>query len=787
MTSEEICNQTECTGCSACMNVCPHNAITMAGDEEGFIHPFIDAEKCVDCKLCQKTCPITVAPKLNTPLKVYSGWSLDKTIRLGSSSGGAFSEIARPILESGGVVFGCGLDENLQAVHMYVEDMEALRTKLSGSKYVQSRIGDSYQKAKSFLKEGRKVLFSGTPCQIAGLRNYLHRDYPNLLTVDIICHGVPSPMIFEDYKKYMSEKHQMLINDVKFRCKKSSWIFFNMTLKGHVEKSNVMKTYEGAYYEDPYIRGFLRDNFLRPSCYGCKFARVDRSSDFTIADWWGYKKQSKQDAGFRYKGVSLMLVNTDKALELAQHLNMSLRMRTIEEAKRTNISLSHPFNMPTSRETFWKDYRSMTFGDLTEKYFFPENVDWRTKVLEHRKNTDSLVIILSVLYLPLRIINKALRVFNKAMSIIKKINNKLVNELPDRVYEHQQRKALMKLLANPTKSKRIFLFCTPTHSNLGDQAQLMCWLRLFKEWYPDYTVVKVPTKYRKFETLRTIHKIIGHEDKIFVHSGYLIFDPHPELPFILDVVRDFYDHHVTILPQTVNLMNGWYQHIVAEIFNSHPNLTLMCRDEVSLKKAESMFPNVELKLMPDVVTSLIGNKDLQYANSNRKGALLCVRNDLEKYYSDSQINELRKKLDNLTGGGTAVCDTTIKARPWVWDRKREELIRSMLKTFSRYQVIITDRYHGTIFSQIVNTPVIVLSSADHKLSSGVKWFPVNEFGENITFANNIDEAYEKAKEVLARNGKVIKNPPYFKNNFYSKENFFKIVSINKYEEQQNDK
>lgn len=342
-----------------------------------------------------------------------------------------------------------------------------------------------------------------------------------------------------------------------------------------------------------------------------------------------------------------------------------------------------------------------------------------------------------------------------------------MKELPERLYQHKESKALMEQLVSTANSKRIFLFCSPTHSNLGDQAQLMCWLRLFKEWYPDYTVVKVPTKYRKFETLRTIHKIIGPEDKIFVHSGYLIFDPHPELPFILDVVRDFYDRHVTILPQTVNLMDGWYQHIVAEIFNSHPNLTLMCRDEVSLKKAEAMFPKVELRLMPDVVTSLIGNEDFQYANSNRNGALLCIRNDLEKYYSDSQINELRKKLDCLTGGGTAVCDTTIKARPWVWDRKREELIRSMLKTFSRYQVIITDRYHGTIFSQVVNTPVIVLSSADHKLSSGVKWFPKEDFGKNIFFANNLDEAYNLVVEILKRKGKVINNPPYFKGKYYS--------------------
>lgn len=413
MTPEEICNQIDCTGCSSCMNVCPHNAITMIGDEEEFIHPFIDTEKCVDCKLCQKTCPITVTPMLNSPKRVYSGWSLDNTIRLNSSSGGAFTEIARPILEAGGVVFGCGLDADLLAVHMYVEDMAALRSKLSGSKYVQSNIGDSYAKAKSFLKAGRKVLFSGTPCQIAGLHNYLHRDYPNLFTVDILCHGVPSPMVFEDYKKFMAKQYHMKIDDVKFRCKKSSWIFYNMVLTGHVEKNNAVKTYEGAYYEDPYIRGFLRDNFLRPSCYECKFTRVERASDFTIADWWGYKKHSKQDVGFRYKGVSLILVNTDKALELVQYLNMYLRLRSLEEAKHTNICLSHPFPMPISREMFWKDYKNMSFKELVENYFYPQEVDWKTNILQHHKNTDILVSFLKILYLPFSIKDKALKLIRR--------------------------------------------------------------------------------------------------------------------------------------------------------------------------------------------------------------------------------------------------------------------------------------------------------------------------------------------------------------------------------------
>ncbi len=371
---KEICNIAECTGCMACVNVCAHNAIQVKPDDEGFDRPVIDEGVCVDCGLCVKTCPVNHHPRCNEPHKVYSGWSTDEAVRLGSSSGGAFTEIARPILESGGVIFGCALNYNLQAEHTYVETMDDLSLRLSGSKYVQSKIGCSYSKAKDFLRQGRKVLFSGTPCQIAGLRNYLRKDYDNLITVDLICHGVPSPLLFEEYKKYISETEKMALTDVKFRCKKSSWFFFNMTVTGHVEKSLAEKTYIGDYYADPYIRGFLRDYFLRPSCHQCHFTSTQRCSDFTIADWWGYQKTSNVDNGYEQKGVSLILCNTDIAVSLSKQMKMQWRERTLEEAKRTNISLSHPFAMPPVRREFWNDYVSMDFHELKQKYMEPEKL-----------------------------------------------------------------------------------------------------------------------------------------------------------------------------------------------------------------------------------------------------------------------------------------------------------------------------------------------------------------------------------------------------------------------------
>ena len=760
----DICERSRCTGCMACASVCAHDAILFKADEEGFIRPHIDAERCVDCGLCSKVCPVNHPAVGCAPKKVFSGWSTDEEIRMGSSSGGAFTEIARPVLEAGGVVFGCALNDELKAEHTYVTNINDLRNKLSGSKYVQSKIGNSYAQAKSFLKQGRKVLFSGTPCQIAGLRNFLRKDYPNLITVDLICHGVPSPMLFDDYKSYMEDKMGGTLTDVKFRCKKSSWFFFNMRLSSQIEQGT-SKEYIGCYYEDPYLRGFLRDYFLRPCCHQCHYTSLQRVSDFTIADWWGYRKQGPQDKDFKCKGVSLMLINTEKGLQHSANMKMQLRERTIEEAKRTNLSLSRPFPPSMDREAFWRDYKILSFPEMVKKYMYPEKVSVDKFILQHYRNTDILLSAVNLLILPKRAFRKIIKI---TIHIMKKIIKTLkrawhfVGNMRYKFYLSQQAKALNRQIAERGE-KVIFLFCAPTHSNLGDQAQLLCWMRLFHEWYPEHEVVKVSTRFKEPRTLMNIHECLREEDMIFVHSGYLIFDIHPELPFILEVVNAFYDRPITILPQTVNLTREWSQQTASRIINSHPNLTLLCRDEVSLEKAKVLFPKAKLKAIPDVVTSLIGSDEFRYPDAKRHGVMLCVRNDVEKLYSVEQINALRKRF---AGVRTTICDTTIKAKAWTWNAHREDLIRSMLKRMAEYQVIITDRFHGTIFSQIVDTPVIVISSADHKLSSGVKWFPQDVFGGNISFASSLDEAYEKAKVILDRKGAVVKNPSYFKERYY---------------------
>lgn len=331
-------------------------------------------------------------------------------------------------------------------------------------------------------------------------------------------------------------------------------------------------------------------------------------------------------------------------------------------------------------------------------------------------------------------------------------------------YIRKQKNILANQIRDRRNTKRIFYFCPPTHSNLGDQAQYFCWLRLFEEWHPGYEVICVPQEYSTPATIQLIKNYVQADDLIYIHSGYLIFDPHPELHFLCNVVDSFKDRQITILPQTVNLLDDRMQRYVSDCFNSHPNLTLLCRDEISLDKAQKLFTGCRLKLMPDVVTSLIGNREFYYEH-DRDGILFCVRNDDEKLYTTEQIDELRERFNGIK---TRMCDTTIEASIWKWDRNREALIRSMLERFARFQLIITDRYHGTIFSQIENTPVIVLSSTDHKLSSGVNWFPKDLFSDNMHFARSLEEAYDLAQVILSRKGHITFNTTYFKDNYYSK-------------------
>lgn len=325
-----------------------------------------------------------------------------------------------------------------------------------------------------------------------------------------------------------------------------------------------------------------------------------------------------------------------------------------------------------------------------------------------------------------------------------------------------------------TLKKKMFLFSIPTHPNLGDQAQLMCTEKWIRKNYPDYQLIEMTHLYLPLDNgnpkallLNTkfiqyiVLKLIIRKDDIFIgHSGYFFVDHHGGW-FTYDFLLRNWKNKFIILPQTVNFYTPVVIKRASQTFGNKPNLTLLCRDEVSFEKAKGMFGSTKLLLYPDIVTSLIGTR--KYDNL-RNGVLFCMRDDIEAYYSPSDIDMLMQRFGNIR---MEKVDTTLKVPSKEMKRNRDKLIDEMIEKISTYKVVITDRYHGTIFSAIANTPVVVINSTDHKLSSGVNWFPEEKFGDNVQFANDLDEAYTKAKDMLSR-PTIKQNPPYFKENYWDK-------------------
>lgn len=289
-----------CCGCSACAESCPVNCIKMKRDEEGFLYPEINHELCINCGKCNMVCPFQNNKIGDDGEKnCYVAYSADVKTRKESSSGGVFTELAKRVIADNGVVFGAAFDKNFKVVHTSAEDEKGLSV-FRGSKYVQSEIGSAYGQVKTMLEKGKTVYFSGTPCQIKGLKTYLGKDYDNLITQDIICHGVPSPLVFEKYLDFIDKD----IKQVSFRHKKYGWHYFSMLIKGrkkHIKRLD----------EDVYLRLFLDNTTLRPSCYDCLLKKEGGCADITLADCWNMAtigaKTPDDD-----KGLSLVIVNTEK-------------------------------------------------------------------------------------------------------------------------------------------------------------------------------------------------------------------------------------------------------------------------------------------------------------------------------------------------------------------------------------------------------------------------------------------------------------------------------------------
>lgn len=324
----KIIKKQDCCGCHACYNICPHGCIKMLADSEGFLYPFVDVSKCVDCSLCERVCPIINSYLLNDAPEAYACINTNENTRLQSSSGGIFSLIAEDILHEKGVVFGAGFDRDFNVFHSSVkqyDDIGALR----GSKYVQSRIDDSYKRAREILEEGQRVLFTGTPCQIAGLKSFLRKDYDFLVCVDIVCHGVPSPLVWTKYRKQICEG--MEFEAIDFRDKSDGWKKFCLKIK-----CSNGKEYINNLNTDPYMQGFLHNLYLRPSCHSCNFKGIHRLSDITLADFWGI--QTVLPDLDDDKGTSLVMINSKKGAALFSSLKDKMKCIQI------NINQAIAFN-----------------------------------------------------------------------------------------------------------------------------------------------------------------------------------------------------------------------------------------------------------------------------------------------------------------------------------------------------------------------------------------------------------------------------------------------------------
>lgn len=364
-------NKQDCIGCSACVQVCPIECISMQADEEGFLYPVVADNKCIECGKCEKVCPciydFSKESSLDEPI-AYGGFHKEESVRDDSSSGGAFTLFAKEVLDNNGVVCGCGLNNELKPVHIFVDSVDDIY-KLRGSKYVQSDLKDSYSRIKDFLESGKRVLFIGTPCQCGGLKSYLGEDHHNLLIVDFICHGVPSPKVFKEYLIYLEKKAGSKVIGFRFRNKDTGWNQAGLHQGTLIKYENGTAIRKHPAFRDAFMNAFLSELCMRPACHACRFKVLPkRTADITIADFWGVNSVAPELND--KKGTSLILLHSQKGAGAFEAVRSGMVCKEVScrEALKHNLSMLKPARPHPSRERFFETLQKNGYEVAQRKY-----------------------------------------------------------------------------------------------------------------------------------------------------------------------------------------------------------------------------------------------------------------------------------------------------------------------------------------------------------------------------------------------------------------------------------